>query len=73
MFSVFYVLRSINQTLKTDAEILTKFTAYFIRSSFWAVLIVGLVDFLISFMVVEKLIEPIFGENIKNKISYSKL
>ncbi len=68
LFSVFYVLRSINQTLKTDAEILTKFTAYFIRSSFWAVLIVGLVDFLISFMVVEKLIEPIFGETLKIKL-----
>ena len=68
LFSVFYVLRSINQTLKTDAEILTKFTAYFIRSSFWAVLIVGIVDFLISFMVVEKLIEPIFGETLKIKL-----
>ena len=68
LFAVFYVLRSINQTLKTDAEILTKFTAYFIRSSFWAVLIVGLVDFLISFMVVEKLIEPIFGETLKIKL-----
>ena len=68
LFSVFYVLRSINQTLKTDAEILTKFTAYFIRSSFWAVLIVGLVDFLISFMVVEKLVEPIFGETLKIKL-----
>ena len=68
LFSVFYVLRSINQTLKTDAEILTKFTAYFIRSSFWAVLIVGLVDFLISFMVVEKLVEPIFGEALKIKL-----
>ena len=68
LFAVFYVLRSINQTLKTDAEILTKFTAYFIRSSFWAVLIVGLVDFLISFMVVEKLVEPIFGETLKIKL-----
>ena len=68
LFVVIYVLRSINQTLKTDAEILTKFTAYFIRSSFWAVLIVGLADLLISFMVVEKLVEPIFGETLKIKL-----
>ena len=67
-FVVFFVLKSIKQTLETDAEILTKFTAYFIRSSFWAVLIVGLADFLISFLVVEKFIEPILGETLKIKL-----
>jgi len=65
---IFYVFKSIKQTLKTDAEILTKFTAYIIRSSFWAVLIVGVADFLISFMVVEKLAEPILGEFLKIKL-----
>ena len=49
---IFYVFKSINQTLESDAEILTKFTAYIIRSSFWAVLIVGAADFLVSFMLV---------------------
>jgi len=68
LFSIFYVFRSIKQTLETDAEILTKFTTYIIRSSFWAVLIVGLADLLISIMVVEKLVEPIFGENLKIKL-----
>ena len=62
---IFYVLKSINQSLESDAAILTKFTAYIIRSSFWAVLIVGAADFLVSFMVVEKLVEPIFNEKIK--------
>ena len=62
---IIFVLKSLNQTLQTDSEILKKITAYIIRSSFWAVLIVGLVDFLISCMVVEKLVEPIFGEQVK--------
>ena len=62
---IMFVLKSLNQTLQTDSEILKKITAYVIRSSFWAVLIVGVVDFLISFMVVEKLVEPIFGEQVK--------
>ena len=62
---IMFVLKSLNQTLQTDSEILKKITAYIIRSSFWAVLIVGVVDFLISFMVVEKLVEPIFGEQVK--------
>ena len=65
---VFYVLKSIKQSLETDAQILTKITAYIVRSSFWAVLIVGLADFFISFLVVEKLIEPIFNEAIKIKL-----
>jgi TRAP-type mannitol/chloroaromatic compound transport system permease small subunit len=60
-----YVFKSINQTLETDAKILTNITAYIVRSSFWAVLIVGIADFLISFLVVEKLAEPIFNEAIK--------
>jgi TRAP-type mannitol/chloroaromatic compound transport system permease small subunit len=62
---IYYVLKSINQTLETDAKILTNITAYIVRSSFWAVLIVGIADFLISFLVVEKLVEPIFNEAIK--------
>ena len=68
VFAIFYVLKSIKQTLETDSEILTKFTAYIIRSSFWAVLIVGIADLLVSFMVVEKLIEPILGETLKVKL-----
>ncbi len=65
---IFYIFKSIKQTLESDAEILTKFTAYIIRSSFWAVLIVGAADLLVSFMIVEKLIEPIFNEEIKYKL-----
>ena len=66
--TIFYVLKSIKQTLETDSEILTKFTAYIIRSSFWAVFIVGIADLIVSFMVVEKLVEPIFGETLKVKL-----
>ena len=34
LLAIFYVFRSFKQTLQTDSEILTKFTAYIIRSSF---------------------------------------
>jgi len=68
LLAAFYVFRSFSQTLETDAKNLSNITAYIIRSSFWAVFIVGLADFLISFMVVEKLVEPIFGEAIKIKL-----
>ena len=66
--AIIYVIKSIKQTLETDSKILTKFTAYIIRSSFWAVLIVGIADLIVSFMVVEKLVEPIFGETLKVKL-----
>jgi len=65
---IFYVFKSINRTLESDAEILTKFTAYIIRSSFWAVLIVGIADAIVSFMVVEKLTGPILGEYLRVKL-----
>ena len=65
---IFYIFKSINQTLESDAEILTKFTAYIIRSSFWAVLIVGIADAIVSFMVVEKLTGPILGEYLRVKL-----
>ena len=68
LFSIFYVNRSIKQTLTADSQILNKFTAYIIRSSFWAVLIVGIADLLISFLVVEKLVEPLLGEYLKIKL-----
>ena len=68
LVTIIYVNKSIKQSLKTDSEILTRFTAYIIRSSFWAVLIVGLADLVISFLVVEKLAEPIFGEALKIKL-----
>ena len=65
---IFYVFKSIKQTLQTDSEILTKFTAYIIRSSFWAVLIVGIADAIVSFMVVEKLVGPVLGEYLRVKL-----
>ncbi len=68
LLAIFYVNRSIKQTLTADSKILDKLTAYIIRSSFWAVLIVGLADLLISFLVVEKLVEPLFGEYLKIKL-----
>ena len=69
LLAIFYVNKSIKQTLTVDSEILNKFTAYIIRSSFWAVLIVGIADLIISFMVVEKLVEPLFGEYFKIKLA----
>ena len=60
-----YVFKTYSQTLEKDSEILSKFSAYIVRSSFWAVFLVGLADFIISFMVVERLWETIFSPEVK--------
>ena len=62
---VFYVFKTYSQTLVDDSKILSKFSAYLIRGSFWAVFLVGLADFIISFMVVERLWEAIFSPEVK--------
>ena len=62
---VFYVFKTYSQTLEQDSKILSRFSAYLIRSSFWAVFLVGVADFIISFMVVERLWEAIFSPEIK--------
>ena len=62
---IFYVFKTYSQTLEKDSEILSKFSAYLVRSSFWAVFLVGLADFIISFMVVERLWEVLFSPEVK--------
>ncbi len=61
---VFFVFKTPNQTLNKDSEILSSLSAYIIRSAFWMVFIVGLVDFTISFLATEKLLIIIFNEKI---------
>ena len=62
---IIYVFKTYSQTLEQDSEILSKFSAYLVRSSFWAVFLVGVADFIISFMVVERLWEAIFSPEVK--------
>jgi len=62
---VFYVFKTYSQTLEQDSKILSRFSAYLVRSSFWAVFLVGVADFIISFMVVERLWEVIFSPEVK--------
>ena len=62
---IFYVFKTYAQTLEQDSKILSKFSAYIIRSSFWAVFLVGLADFIISFMVLERLWEALFSPEVK--------
>ena len=57
-----FVICSPSNTLRFDAEMLHKFNVYFIRSCFWAVIFVGLTDFFISFMRVERILPILLND-----------
>ena len=65
---IFYIFKTPTQSLNKDSEIFASLSAYIIRSAFWAVFIRGVVDIIISFLAVERLLEVIFNEKIKFKL-----
>ena len=50
--------------IEKDSEYLSNFSAYIIRSCFWGVLIIGIVDMILSFLRVEDFLIPLFGESL---------
>ena len=57
-----FVILSQSNTLRFDAQMLHKFNIYLIRSCFWAVILVGLTDFIISFMRVERILPILLND-----------
>ena len=66
--SIFYVLTSPTRSLFADSERLSFIVAYIIRSAFWAILLVGVVDMVISFMRVEGFLESLFGLDVAKNL-----
>jgi TRAP-type mannitol/chloroaromatic compound transport system permease small subunit len=61
---VLYVLMTRRRTLRADADLLSRFAAYMIRTAFWVVLIIGFVDIIISFLRVEEILTPLIGDDL---------
>jgi len=59
---ILFVILSQSNTLRFDAQMLHKFNVYLIRSCFWAVILVGLTDFIISFMRVERILPILLND-----------
>ncbi|WP_153771850.1 TRAP transporter small permease subunit [Labrenzia sp. CE80] len=59
-----HVGRTKSVTLREDAKRISDINAFLIRAAFWAVLIVGLVDTVISFLRVEGMLEGIVGTGL---------
>ncbi len=68
---VVWVLLTRRRTLYQDADLWSALAAYLVRSTFWAVLLVGFVDALISFVRVEGLLTPIVGDAFATELGRS--
>ena len=62
--AVVYPLLTRSVGLRTEAVRLTALVTYLVRGLFWAVLLVGIVDAVISFLRVEDLLIPIVGKQM---------
>ena len=64
LISFIYVKLYKQIEIEKDSEYLSNFSAYIIRSCFWGVLIIGIVDMILSFLRVEDFLIPLFGESL---------
>ena len=62
--AVVYPLLTRGVGLRTEAVRLTALVTYLVRALFWAVLLVGIVDAVISFLRVEDLLGPLVGKQM---------
>jgi len=59
-----YVFRWPGRSLRADSATMTALATYIVRGAFWAVMLIGLVDILISFLRIEGLLEPLAGAQL---------
>jgi len=60
-----------NRSLKDDARLYTCVAAYIVRAAFWAVLLIGIVDGLISFLRVEGFLSMLIGDHLATQLGRS--
>ena len=67
----YYAKENQNNLLRADAERLAAAAAYVVRGAFFAVLLVGIADIVISFLRVEELLAGFVGETMANDLGKS--
>ena len=68
---IMFVFSFPKNTLKFEAGILHQFNVYLIRACFWIVILIGITDFIISFMRVERLLPIMFNDYYVRALSRS--
>ena len=69
LFTIMVVLKNKNISLRKEAELLHLINVYLIRSCFWVIFLVGLVDITIAFFRVEKLFEVFFTKQFSSNFT----
>ncbi len=68
LLSAVYVMRSTERPLRDDSRIMNGIVTYTIRAAFYAVLFIGLVDMVISFLRVENLLPAVVGKDLAEQL-----
>jgi len=68
---IVWVQRTAGRSPHADSETLSNFAAFIARAAFWAVLLVGLEDAIISFLRVEDLLGSMAGEDLAKDLGRS--
>ena len=68
---ILLVLSTRDRLLDSEAQSLSAFAAYIARAAFWAVLLIGIVDMVISFLRVEDILMPIVGVDLAKNLGRS--
>ena len=69
LFTVMVVLKNKSISLRKEAELLHVINVYLIRSCFWVIFLVGLVDITIAFFRVEKIFEVFFTKQFSSNFT----
>ena len=69
LFTVMVVLKNKSISLRKEAELLHVINVYLIRSCFWVIFLVGLVDISIAFFRVEKIFEVFFTKEFSSNFT----
>jgi TRAP-type mannitol/chloroaromatic compound transport system permease small subunit len=66
--AVVYVQSTRSQTLRADSTMISDANTFLIRAFFWAVLLIGFADMVVSFLRVEGLLAGVVGEDLTKKL-----
>ena len=72
IMAVFWTLRRREVTLRQDSYTISDMNAFLIRAAFWAVVLVGCMDSLISFLRVEDMLSGLVGETMDKNLGRSQ-
>ena len=68
---ILFVFRTPDRSLRKDSESLRGIVNYIIRAAFWAVIFIGVVDAIISFLRVEDILPALVGDQMTSDLGRS--